>query len=72
MDGGGVVGCVCGVSAAAFAGHEPVSAGVCFKVSAMAAGLLADGVAPADAGAYGRGDIGGVCHDDAVAEATSH
>ena len=38
----------------------------------MAAGLLADGVAPADAGAYGRGDIGGVCHDDTVAEAASH
>ena len=39
---------------------------------AMAAGQLADGVAPADAGAYGRGYLGGVCHDDAVAEATSH
>ena len=29
LDGAGVVGSVCGVSAAAFAGYAPVSAGVC-------------------------------------------
>lgn len=41
-------------------------------MSEMVAGLLADGVAADDAGAYGGRYFGGVCHDDAVAEAISH
>ena len=41
-------------------------------MSEMVAGLLADGVAADDAGAYGRGYFGGVCHGDAVAEPAPH